>query len=318
VPFPRFPVLLLVALLPLCLAVGRVQAQDCDAILQKFNGAIDGGREADAAMLVDIIARDAACGRYQVQAQRRLAALRLRSAQTLMARGRPVAEYERMLTDSARPEVLWQASATLGEVRFGERRFAEAAAAFDTAIEIVRNESVTPTPPAPFEIQDLVDRAAQARILAVNISGEAGVVQTVRSTRDGRLGGLYAASIRGIVPRAVPVPITFDYNKTSFTPAGQAAAQELLTALREQQPARILVVGHTDVRGGADYNQKLSVARAEAVAAFLRDNGVSAEITTEGRGASEPLQLTDTSGLSQDDIYALNRRVEWIREAGSQ
>jgi outer membrane protein OmpA-like peptidoglycan-associated protein len=310
--------MLLAALLPLCLAAGRAGAQDCDAILQKFNGAVDAGRETDAAMLVDIIARDAACGRYQVQAQRRLAALRLRGAQTLMARGRPVAEYERMLADAAAPEVLWQASATVGEVRFGERRFAEAASAFDAAIEIVRNESVTPNPPAPFEIQDLVDRAAQARILAVNVAGEAGVVHTTRSTRDGRLGGLYAASIRGIVPRAVPVPITFDYNKTTFTAAGEAAAQELLTAIREQQPARVMVVGHTDVRGGADYNQKLSVARAEAVASFLRDNGITAEIATDGRGAAEPLRLTDTSGLSQDDIYALNRRVEWIRDTGSQ
>ena len=35
---------------------------------------------------------------------------------------------------------------------------------------------------------------------------------------------------------------------------------------------------------------------------------------TAGKGANEPIQLTDTSGLTQEDIYALNRRVEWRRE----
>ena len=38
------------------------------------------------------------------------------------------------------------------------------------------------------------------------------------------------------------------------------------------------------------------------------------EPATEGRGANEPLKLFDSSGLSQDDIYTLNRRVEWRRE----
>ena len=47
----------------------------------------------------------------------------------MMARGRPSADYERLMTDAERPEVLWQASATMGEVRFGERRFVEAAMA---------------------------------------------------------------------------------------------------------------------------------------------------------------------------------------------
>ena len=37
-------------------------------------------------------------------------------------------------------------------------------------------------------------------------------------------------------------------------------------------------------------------------------------LKTIGKGANEPIRLTDTSGLTQEDIYALNRRVEWRRE----
>jgi hypothetical protein len=292
------------------------RSADCSELVDGFNRAVDAGREREAQQLIDRIAQDAQCGRFQVAAQRRLAALRLAAVQTLLARGRPYTEIDRLLTESERPEVLWQASATLGEVRFGERRFDQAAMAFDRAIEIMKNETRTPTAPSKFEIEGLIDRAAQARLLAANLSGlgTGGFVRTARDQRDGKLGGMYSPSVRGIVPRAIPVPITFEYAKTNFTSVGEEAARELLSAIKEQQPGRILLVGHTDVRGSAETNMKLSYARAEAVASFLRENGVDAAIATDGKGPNEPIRLNDTSGLTQEDIYALNRRVEWRRD----
>jgi len=293
------------------------RAADCAQVVDEFNRAVDAGREAEAQLLTDRIAMDAQCGRFQIAVQRRLAAFRLAAVQFLMARGRPSADYERLLTDAERSEVLWQASATMGEVRFGERRFVDAAMAFDRAIEIVKNETRTPAAPSKFEIEGLVDRAGQARLLAANLASaneNGGFVKTARDQRDGRLGGIYSPSVRGIVPRAIPVPITFDYAKTSFTGVGKEAAQELLSAIKEQKPDRIKLVGHTDVRGSAETNMSLSNARAEAVAAFLRENGVDASVETVGKGANEPIKLNDTSGLTQEDMFALNRRVEWRRE----
>jgi len=303
----------------LCLGVGGAPARaaDCAQLVDAFNRAADGGREAEAQKIVDTIAMDAQCGRYQIPTQRRLAAFRLAAVQFLMARGRPSSDYERLLTEAERSEVLWQASATLGEVRFGERRFVDAAMAFDRAIEIVKNETRTPTAPSKFEIEGLVDRAGQARLLAANLASNnegGGFVKTARDQRDGRLGGIYSPSVRGIVPRAIPVPITFEYAKTDFTSVGQEAARELLNAVKEQQPGRIMLVGHTDVRGSAETNMSLSTSRAEAVAKYLRENGVDAAVETVGKGANEPIKLNDTSGLTQEDIFALNRRVEWRRE----
>jgi outer membrane protein OmpA-like peptidoglycan-associated protein len=307
-------------------SVSPALAADCSALLDQFNRAIDAGLEAEAQLQVDRIATSAECGRYQVPTQIRLSALRLASVQGMMARGRPASDFDRLLVAAESPEVLWQASATMGEVRFGERRFAEAAQAYDRAIEIIKNETLTPVAPSKFEIESLFDRSAQSRLLAANISAtpapgggaaeSAGpkFVKTARDQRDGTLGGLYSRSVRGIVPRAVPVPITFDYAKTSFTDIGNEAARELASAMREQHPSRITLIGHTDVRGSADTNLKLSRARADAVAAFLKENGIEIPIVTEGRGANDPMRLSDTSGLSQDDIYALNRRVEWRRE----
>jgi len=309
----------LAAAISACLltAAAPALAVDCKSLIEQFNQAIDAAQESEAQGLIDKIAGSADCGQYQTPAQLRIAALRLSAAQILMARGRPVAEYVRLLTAAETTEVLWQASATLGEVRFGERRFAEAAEAYDRALAIVKNETLTPAKPEKFEIEGLVARSGQARLLAANAKmadGTTAFVQTARDQRDGTLGGIYSRSVRGIVPQVVPVPITFEYAKASFTPIGEQAVRELADALREQRPARIKLVGHTDARGTEDTNKKLSAARAEAVAAYLKEVGITTMIETAGVGASEPIKLMDSAGLSQDDIYALNRRVEFIRQ----
>jgi outer membrane protein OmpA-like peptidoglycan-associated protein len=309
----------LAAAISACLfaASGPALAADCKPLIEQFNQAIDSANESEAQGLIDKIAGSADCGQFQTSAQLRLSALRLSAAQILMARGRPVSEYERLLATAETTEVLWQASATLGEVRFGERRFAEAAEAYDRAIAIVKNEALTPARPEKFEIEGLLARSAQARLLAANVKmadGSSAFVQTARDQRDGTLGGIYSRSVRGIVPQAVPVPITFEYRQSTFTPIGQQAVRELADVLREQRPTRIRLTGHTDVRGSEETNMKLSAARAEAVAAYLKEAGITTVIETAGVGASEPVKLMDSAGLTQDDIYALNRRVEFIRQ----
>jgi outer membrane protein OmpA-like peptidoglycan-associated protein len=300
----------------ICIGSGALAA-NCEPMIDKFNQAIDRGLESVAQDEADIISTSADCGNYQVPVQRRLAGLRLAAAQGLMARGRPLAEFERLLVAAEKTEVLWQASATLGEVRFGERRFTDAAQAYDHAIEIVKNETLTPVAPEKFEIEGLFMRAAEARLLAANApsrDGQTRFVKTARNLRDGTIGGIYSRSVRGITPQVIPIPVTFEYAKTSFTPIGEQAAQELAAALKEQRPGRLRLVGHTDVRGTEETNLKLSVARAEAVATYLKQAGIDAQIDVAGVGASEPLQLIDSSGLSQEDIFALNRRVEFFRQ----
>ena len=289
----------------------------CDTLVTEFNETVEAGLDIKAQALIDRIATSAGCGSYQVPAQRRLAASRLDVVQALMARSRPSVEYEGLLAAAELPEVLWQASATLGEVRFGERRFVEAAQAYDRAIEIIKNETRTPIAPSHFDIEGLIERAAQARLLSANglaANGGAQFVQAARDQRDGSVGGFYSRSVRGILPRAIPVPITFEYRKAELTHVGEEAAQELVDVLRQQRPSRVVLVGHSDIRGTAEFNMKLSHDRAETIATFLRQNGLDVAIEAVGKGATEPVHLSDASGLTQEDIYALDRRVEWRRQ----
>ncbi|ACS60214.1 DUF4384 domain-containing protein [Rhizobium leguminosarum] len=297
--------------------VANADTPVCTALLDKLNTAVAAKDISAAASEADAIAVSADCGQFQVNAQRRVAALRLSAAQEMMAANQPVADYEPLLVAADSPQVLWQASATLGEIYFSSRRFADAAADYQQAIEIIKNETRTPKAPPAETISDLIQRAAQARILAANPTSdnpEGSFVPAEKDHRSGVLGGIYSENVRGIVPVSIPVPITFDFNKSSFTSIGTEAAEELLEALKEQKPGRIILIGHTDRRGGDDYNQKLSERRAQAVADFLKSNGLDATIDAEGRGASEPVDVTATANLTEDDVDALNRRVEWRRE----
>ncbi|TAT74967.1 DUF4384 domain-containing protein [Rhizobium ruizarguesonis] len=297
--------------------VANADTPVCTALLDKLNTAVAAKDITAAAAEADTIAVSADCGQFQVNAQRRVAALRLSAAQEMMAAKQPVADYEPLLVAADSPQVLWQASATLGEIYFSARRFADAAADYQQAIEIIKNETRTPKAPPAETISDLIQRAAQARILAANPTSdhpEGSFVPAEKDHRSGVLGGIYSENVRGIVPVSIPVPITFDFNKSSFTSIGTEAAEELLEALKEQKPGRVILIGHTDRRGGDDYNQKLSERRAQAVADFLKSNGIDATIDAEGRGASEPVDVTATANLTEDDVDALNRRVEWRRE----
>lgn len=89
-----------------------------------------------------------------------------------------------------------------------------------------------------------------------------------------------------------------------------AASQATLSALKQDVASRpvpeILVIGHTDLVGSSEYNDTLSLQRAQLIAGMLQQLGVqpkSLEVT--GRGMRDPLVPT-ASGVEEPR----NRRVE--------
>jgi outer membrane protein OmpA-like peptidoglycan-associated protein len=120
------------------------------------------------------------------------------------------------------------------------------------------------------------------------------------------------ASNRGtrVLPaRAVTLRILFEFDKAALTPEGKEQVEKLAEALAvpELVNERIRIVGHTDLIGGDDYNQKLSERRAAAVAAEIvgRHSLPMSQIEAAGKGKREPLY----PGTSDEDSM-LNRRVE--------
>jgi outer membrane protein OmpA-like peptidoglycan-associated protein len=100
--------------------------------------------------------------------------------------------------------------------------------------------------------------------------------------------------------------LLFDFDSAALRDRARTNLREFATRMQDFEDTRILVVGHTDAKGAADYNRDLSERRADAAAAFLMEQGVAADrIVSVGRGETEPVATNETEAGRQK-----NRRVE--------
>jgi len=120
------------------------------------------------------------------------------------------------------------------------------------------------------------------------------------------------------VPAVVPVAaaaaaartylVFFDWNKHNLTDRARQIIAEAAQSAKTTGTTRIEVAGHTDNTGTAAYNQRLSMLRAETVAAELVRRGVPrSEIGVTGYGFSRPLVATGPNVREPQ-----NRRAEII------
>lgn len=100
--------------------------------------------------------------------------------------------------------------------------------------------------------------------------------------------------------------LLYDFDSDVVEPTARSNLKQLAASLDQYPNTDLLVVGHTDAVGSADYNQDLSQRRALAAARYLVSQGVDgARVETQGRGESEPVASNET-----DAGRAANRRVE--------
>ncbi len=98
----------------------------------------------------------------------------------------------------------------------------------------------------------------------------------------------------------------FDFDKSVLKPEAKAKLDDLVAKTKAVALEVIIAVGHTDAVGADAYNQKLSVARSEAVKAYLVSKGIEKNrVYTEGKGEKQPVADNKTV-----EGRAKNRRVE--------
>jgi OOP family OmpA-OmpF porin len=100
--------------------------------------------------------------------------------------------------------------------------------------------------------------------------------------------------------------VLFDFDKSVVKPDGKAKLDDLAAKVRGISLEVVIAIGHTDAVGSDEYNQKLSVRRAESVKAYLVSKGIEANrVYTEGKGEKQPVADNRTH-----EGRAKNRRVE--------
>ncbi|MCB2094650.1 MAG: OmpA family protein [Rhodobacteraceae bacterium] len=104
----------------------------------------------------------------------------------------------------------------------------------------------------------------------------------------------------------MPEGILFATDSAAVQPSIQNDLYTVADNLNRYPNTRVEIVGHTDNTGSAAHNRDLSQRRADAVAAILRNGGVSGtRIAAYGRGEDQPV----ASNLTAEG-RAQNRRVE--------
>ena len=100
--------------------------------------------------------------------------------------------------------------------------------------------------------------------------------------------------------------LLFDFDSDRVRGEAGTNLRNLAASLDEYPNTDLLIVGHTDADGPADYNEELSSRRARAAADYLESRGVDRRrLRTAGRGEREPVATNDS-----DSGRERNRRVE--------
>jgi len=109
-------------------------------------------------------------------------------------------------------------------------------------------------------------------------------------------------------PANVEKVVYFDYDSFTVKPEFQATIEAHAQFLKSNGRAKLSLEGHTDERGGREYNLALGQKRADAVRQSLTLLGVNAgQIETVSFGEEKPaVQGGDESA------YAKNRRAEFF------
>jgi len=134
---------------------------------------------------------------------------------------------------------------------------------------------VAPEPPPPPKQQEMAPEAAAAPVAEDPLAWAAGLTD-----------------------------VHFDYDKSSIRKSEHGKLAAALKLLKADGKRKVVVEGHCDERGTANYNLALGERRAKAIKTYLGDLGVAgSQIQTTSFGKERP-----TCTEANEDCYQRNRR----------
>ena len=162
------------------------------------------------------------------------------------------------------------------------------------ALLLLGQEQTDPGPPYQFKILDIVFRVD-------DIAGKVEDIEIKETDLEVRVD--------------LAADVLFDFDKANLLPKAEETLQKAADVVKEKNKGgTVRIEGHTDGKGSASYNQKLSLRRADSVKAWFQKHGLSSmTFSTEGFGATKPVAPNTKPDGSDDPIgRQKNRRVEIV------
>jgi outer membrane protein OmpA-like peptidoglycan-associated protein len=142
-------------------------------------------------------------------------------------------------------------------------------------------------------------------------SAGSAISSTTQSLNFGN--GVSAAETTDSIVLNLSADVLFDFDRCDIKPVAQTSLQKVAQLIAARAKRGVTIDGYTDSKGSDAYNQKLSLARAEAVRNWLRSVGHlgNVEYSINGRGAQNPVAPNaKPDGQDNSEGRQQNRRVE--------
>jgi outer membrane protein OmpA-like peptidoglycan-associated protein len=155
------------------------------------------------------------------------------------------------------------------------------------------------------------DNTAEGAILGAVIGGAAGAIIGRQMDKkaeelDEELENAEVERVGEGIKVTFDSGLLFDFDSAALRTNAEQNLSEFAGSMKDFEDTKILIVGHTDAKGSASYNQDLSERRAQSAADYLMREGLTSNrLITAGKGESEPVATNETEAGRQK-----NRRVE--------
>jgi outer membrane protein OmpA-like peptidoglycan-associated protein len=147
----------------------------------------------------------------------------------------------------------------------------------------------------------------------LNVEGKVLDIVGVSRGVEGVLQDLGAKVVGQEIVIELSADVLFDFDRSDLKPAAVDALTKVVEVLNGMPNSPATVDGHTDGRGNADYNYKLSERRANSVTDWLeKEGGIPASrLAARGFGMTRPIAPNAKPNGSDDpEGRKKNRRVE--------
>jgi outer membrane protein OmpA-like peptidoglycan-associated protein len=111
--------------------------------------------------------------------------------------------------------------------------------------------------------------------------------------------------------------LMFDFDSYTLTPGTKQNLTGLAKTLNKYEDTDILIEGHTDKTGTADYNMTLSKKRSQSVANYIEQLNVKrGRITTSGYGEQQSISEVDQENRRVEVAIYANKKMKKAAEKG--